>query len=39
MAKTTLERPDWTATVLMVVVDGGSSAKSAQSDNLSDIVI
>lgn len=39
MANTTLDRPDCTATVLMVVVDGGNSVKSVQSDNLSDILI
>ena len=37
MASTTLDRPDCTATVLMVVVDGGNSDKSVQSDSLSDI--
>lgn len=30
----TLERPDWTATVLIVVVDGGNSERSVISDIL-----
>ena len=32
MARMTLERPDWTATVLMVVVEGGNSERSVISD-------
>lgn len=34
IARMTLERPDWTATVLIVVVDGGNSERSVISDIL-----